>query len=119
MSITLDSIRAAADAKYGSFDIELTDGSVTKLLNPLRLTEQARAELKTVSGQLSAAAEAESTEDVDQVALFENAIRVVSETPAQADKLLTAVGGDLAILAEIFAGYGEGTQVGEASASVA
>lgn len=117
MSITLDSIRAAADAKYGSFDIELTDGSVTKLLNPLRLHEDARAELKVVSGLL--ANSTEDTESVDQVDLFQRAIRCVAETPAQAEALLTAVGRDLAILAEIFAGYGEGTQAGEASASAA
>lgn len=117
MTVTLDSIRAAADAKYGSFDIELADGTIARLLNPLRLTAEARAELKAVQGALGSSDE-DDAEDVDQAEVFERAIRCVAQTPAQADALLNAVGRDLAILAEIFAGYGEGTQAGEASASV-
>lgn len=113
--VTLDSIRQAADAKYGSFDIDLGDGNVTRLLNPLRLPEEQRADLKAVQRDLSASNESE--EDVDQVELFERAIRVVAETKGQADRLLKLVNRDLAILAEIFTGYGENTQVGEASAS--
>ena len=64
-----------------------------------------------------AASGEDDAEDVDQVDLFERAIRVVAETKGQADKLLKLVDRDLAILAEIFSGYGDNTQVGEASAS--
>ena len=113
--VTLDSIRQAADAKYGSFDIELPDGSVAKLLNPLRLSEQKRAELKAIQGELSS--DDEDGEDKDQVDIFERAIRCVAQHDKQADALLSLVNRDLAILAEIFSGYGENTQVGEASAS--
>jgi len=114
-AVTLDSIRQAADAKYGSYDIELPDGSVTRLVNPLRLGDKARAELKVVQKNLSESSDADN--DLDQVDLFEEAITVVAETKGQATRLLKLVNRDLALLAEIFSAYGENTQVGEASAS--
>lgn len=114
MSVTLDSIRQAADAKYGSYDIELTDGTVVRLLNPLRLSDEKRAELKAAQKALSASTDDDEAEDVDQVTGFENVLRVVAQTPEQGDALCAAVNRDLAVLAEIFRAYGKNTQVGEA-----
>jgi len=114
MSMSLDAIRQAADAKYGSFDIDLPDGTVSKLLNPLRLSEAARTELMNVQSELSS-----DDASVSQVEVFERAITIVCATEGQAERLLSFVGGDLALLAEIFSNYGNGTQVGEASASAA
>lgn len=111
MSVTLDSIRKAADAKYGSYDIVLSDETTTKLLNPLRLSEEKRAELKQIQGELSASVE---EEDSDQIALFQKALMCVAETNGQGERLVAEVGRDLALLAEIFNGYSEGTQAGEA-----
>ncbi|MGW6745420.1 phage tail assembly protein [Streptomyces sp. NPDC055025] len=110
-SYSLDEIRAAAEARYGSTDIELGTGTV-RLLNPLRLPKQKRDDLAGLQDKLSA-------EDADQEALMSQAIRLVADSGKAADKLLSAVGGDLAVLAEIFDRYGKGTQVGEASASAA
>jgi hypothetical protein len=116
-AVTLDTIRQAADAKYGSYDIDLGDGSITRLLNPLRMSEEARAELKKVQRELSASVDDDAPEDVSQVTLFEKAITIVAETEGQAKRLLKLVKGDLAVLASIFEAYGENAQVGEASAS--
>jgi thioredoxin-like negative regulator of GroEL len=109
-TFSLDNIRAAAEAKYGSTDIELGDGFTARLLNPLRLPKEKRAELLKIQNKLDA-------DDVDQELVLAEAIRLVAENEKAADKLLDAVGSDLAVLAQIFATYGEGTQVGEASAS--
>lgn len=106
--ITLDSIRAAADAKYGATEIDLGNGTVVRLLNVLRLTAEKRAEVRALrSGDAD-------SDETDQVAMFHKMIRAIAETPAQAEALLTAVGDDLALLAQIVSEYAEGTQAGEA-----
>ncbi|MFG2147356.1 phage tail assembly protein [Streptomyces sp. NPDC048696] len=108
-SFSLDDIRTAAEAKYGSTDIELGDTTI-RLLNPLRLPKAARTELAQLQDRMGG-------EDADQEELLSEAIRLVAEHPKAADTLLQAVNGDLALLAEIFDRYGRATQVGEASAS--
>lgn len=116
-SVTLDEIRAAADAKYGSYDIAL-DSMIVRLLNPLRLPKANRDALVDIQCRL----DVESTDaalDLDQEALLAEAITTIAETPTQAEALLAAIGGDLAVLAEVFEGYLMGTQAGEASASAA
>jgi hypothetical protein len=105
-TFTLDDIRAAADAKYGSTDIDLGD-RVVKLLNPLRLPKTNRNKLREVQDQLGA-------EDADQEQLLADALALVAESPAAAKRLLTELGGDLGLLVEVFGRYTEGTQVGEA-----
>jgi hypothetical protein len=107
---SLDSIRAAAEAKYGSTDIELADDFVVRLLNPLRLPKEKRAELLKIQEKLDG-------DDADQEQVLADAIRLIAENEKAAEKLLAEVGSDLAVLAQIFASYSDGTQVGEASAS--
>ncbi|MEU9795065.1 phage tail assembly protein [Streptomyces sparsogenes] len=111
-SFTLDDIRAAADAKYGSTDIEVDAKTTVHLLNPLRLPKGKRDQLIKLQDELDT-----DKADVDQEQLLSDAIRLVADHPKKAEALLTAVGGDLAVLAQIFETYGKGTQVGEASAS--
>ena len=112
-TITLDSIRAAAEAKYGSTDIDV-DGATVRLLNPLRLKREARDALMAIQKHLDIEDE---TADVDQEGLLGEAIGLIAATPAQATTLLAAIDGDLAVLAMVFNTYLEGTQAGEASAS--
>ncbi|MFC4089356.1 phage tail assembly protein [Micromonospora sp. GCM10011541] len=104
--MTLDDIRAAANAKYGSFDISLGELNV-RLLNPLRMPKKNRDALMATQEKLGA-------DDADQEALLKEALNLVAETPAQAKALLKEVGDDLAVLATIFEGYVKGTQAGEA-----
>ncbi|WP_438470787.1 phage tail assembly protein [Streptomyces asiaticus] len=113
-SFTLDDIRAAADAKYSSTDITVDEKTTVSLLNPLRLPKEKRDQLASLQDQLDA-----EGADVDQEALLSDAIRLVADHPKKAEALLKAVGGDLALLAQIFETYGKGAQVGEASASAA
>jgi hypothetical protein len=105
-SFSLDQIREAAEAKYGSTDISLGD-SVVRLLNPLRLPKTKRDALTKLQDNLE-------KDGSDQEQILSDAIVLVAETEAKGKALLKAVGGDLAVLAEIFETYGKGTQVGEA-----
>lgn len=109
-AITLDDIRAAAEAKYGSTDIQLDEHTTVKLLNPLRMPKARRDALRALQGRLG-------EDDADQEALLSEALLLVAETPAKGKKLITALDGDLGLLAQVFQTYSEGTQVGEASPS--
>src|SRR5690606_6511723 len=106
-SYTLDDIRAAADAKYGSTDIELDEKTTVHLLNPLRLPKDKRAELMKIQDVLD-----QDGSDVDQEEALTNALRLVADHPKKADALIKAVDGDLAVLASIFETYVKGTQAG-------
>jgi hypothetical protein len=107
MKITLDSIRAAADAKYGAYEIHLDNDNVTRLLNVLRLPADKRAVVTGLQSKMEA-------DDADQVEIIEAVIHAVAETEGQAVRLITAVNGDLAVLASIMEGYVGDTQAGEA-----
>ncbi|WP_394615882.1 phage tail assembly protein [Lentzea sp. JNUCC 0626] len=115
-SFSLDDIRAAADRKYGSTDITVEDTTV-RLLNPLRMKKAQRDKLIGVQKEMEAGTD--EAEDVDQVAVFQQALRIVAQTPAQAKLLIDAIGDDLGVLAEVFERYTEGQSVGEASSSAA
>ncbi|MGW6600606.1 phage tail assembly protein [Streptomyces sp. NPDC055036] len=111
-SFSLDQIRAAADAKYGSTEIEIDEKTTVALLNPLRLPKAKRDELSAIQDRMDA-------EGADQETLLSEAIILVADHPEKGEALLKAVNGDLALLAQVFETYGKGAQVGEASASVA
>jgi hypothetical protein len=107
---TLDAIRDAAEAKYGATEIVLDEKTTVRMLNVLRLPKTTRDALMKVREELTA-------EGVDQAEVFRKCIILVSEDAAKAQRLVDAVGDDLALLAEIFRTYSEGTSVGEASPS--
>ena len=88
-SFSLDDIRAAADRKYGSTDIAVGDETV-RLLNPLRMKKSQRDKLIGVQKEMEAGTD--EAEDVDQVAVFQQALRIVAQTPAQAKLLIDAIG---------------------------
>ena len=114
-TFTLDDIREAAEAKYGSTDIPVGDVLV-RLLNPLRLTKEKRSALMAAQKDLEAN-EGDEEVDVDQVEVFQGILRLVAENEHQAEVLIAELGDDLAILASVFEMYSAGTQAGEASAS--
>jgi hypothetical protein len=105
-TITLDSLRATVENKYGSTVIDLGDGEV-ELVNALRLGKKQRKALAEI------AADAEL--DVEE--RFGKLISVVAATPGQAKILLDRVDGDVPLLATIIETYTKGTQAGEASPS--
>lgn len=108
-SFSLDDIRAAAEAKYGSTEIDLGDEKVN-LLNPLRLPKTKRDALADLQKRLN-------EDGADQEALLAETVEIVAESKAKAKKLLSALQGDLAMLVEVFSKYTEGQKVGEASPS--
>lgn len=108
-NFTLDDIREATEAKYGATTIEFGDESVD-LRNPLRLTKDERAELRKAQKAMSA-------DDADQEKVIADILTLAAKDKAQIKKLLSIVGDDLAILAEILRGWMEDAQVGEASPS--
>lgn len=109
-TITLDSIRAAVEAKYASYDVEYAEGKTVRLLNAIRIDKDKRAKLLDLQRALK-------EEGADQAALLADCIRAVADHRGRADELIKAMGGDLAMLIELFSAYSEATQVGEASAS--
>jgi hypothetical protein len=108
-SFTLDDIRAAADAKYASLDIEV-DGETVTLVNALRLSKEKRAALTSLQEGL----DKEGEESVEQEQVLADSIRIIAATEDQAERLLSHVGDDLAVLATIFDKYAKDTQAGEA-----
>lgn len=105
-SFTLDDIKAAADRKYASTEIDL-GGFTVELLNPLRLEDEKRDALFALQDVMD-------DEDTDQRKALEDALRLIVAKPIQGDKLIEALGGDLALLATVFQTWTEQTQAGEA-----
>ncbi|MEU6056985.1 phage tail assembly protein [Streptomyces sp. NPDC047097] len=104
-TFTLDDIRAAADARYGSTDIEIDPETTVVLRNPLRLSKEERTELAALQDKL---------DGDDQGDVLADAIRLVAKSKPAAEKLITQLDGDLALLAQVFESYSKGTQAGEA-----
>jgi hypothetical protein len=109
-NFSLADIQAAAEAKYSSTKINISDSETVELRNALRLGKDERKALTAVQGQLD-------EDGADQQDLMEQALVIVAASKAQGNALIKAIGGDLAVLAEVFAKYGEETQAGEASPS--
>ena len=101
-SFSLDDIRAAADKKYGH-----TELAGVVLLNPIRLSKAKRDELSATQDKLKA-------EDVDQVAVLEDLLRVVAKDPSAVEGLIIELGGDLGQLMAAFEFYTQETEAGEA-----
>lgn len=106
MDFTLDDLREAADAKYGSFLIHGVgpSGMTVELVNALRLPKEVRDRLNKLEEDKSIGAE----ESIPEI------LKMIAKTPKQGDALLKALDGDLAIMALIFENYSKGTQAGEA-----
>jgi len=125
-TFSLDQIKAAADAKYGSLDIPLSDkqGDVVRLLNPLRMSEAQRSELRAIQDKLNEISASQEGDDEDsepsedavkeQTDLIAEMLLAVAENKTAGQKLLDALGGDLAMTMVVFEQYTEGTQAGEA-----
>ena len=109
--ITLDDIRAAAEAKYGSYVI-VEDGHKIELRNVMRLSADARDRISALQDEMQG-------EDLQrpQEEILAEFLAILCATEGQAKKLTEAVGGDLAIMSIIFDGYTEATQLGEAEPS--
>jgi Mycobacteriophage tail assembly protein len=118
MKVTLEDLRAAADAKYGDYEIDLGEQGSVVLRNALRLPAAQRRELGALQDRLNGDGGKSTADQFGDMAetIKEVVLLLATSTPA-ARKLLVKVGDDLALLLELFAGYQEHTQPGEASSS--
>ena len=109
-NFSLDDIRSAAEAKYGSLEITFDEGKTLVMLNPLKLDKATRKEIASLQDKND-----EADSDQEEI-LSEMIVKAASNKEIAAD-FLAVVGGDLTIIAEVLDRYGKLTQVGEASAS--
>lgn len=110
-SFSLDDIREAVEAKYGSTKVEFGD-KVVELINPLQLPKKDREKLLEI--QKSTNLSEDELAEADQEQMFADLIRAVANNKKLADELIRAIGGNLAVLSEIVQRYNKGTQAGEA-----
>lgn len=118
---TLADIHAAADAKYGSFDIELDEERTLVLANPLRLTKAERKALTALSDRdESEPDEKTGATEEDEDATIERMreiIRIAGRRSPLCDELFDALGEDVTLIMTVVESYFEGVQAGEASPS--
>lgn len=129
---TLDDIRSAAEAQYGSLDIPLSPTKTVKMLNAMRHPKEKRAAIMALQDELNALRdkgvddegkerELTSDESVElmskQEELMDRLLIAVCESDEAGRALLEALGGDITQKMVVFEKYSEGTQAGEASTS--
>lgn len=102
-SISLQDIQEAADKKFGPFVVEGVPGGDVTLANPLRMSKDKRKKLFDLKDV--------TEENIDEK--FADLIRL-GTSPAEAKRLLAAIGDDLATLKEIVESWLKGSQAGEA-----
>lgn len=116
--ITLADIREAADRKYGPFIVELPDGSELPLQSMLRLPGKKRGQLMRMAQEFSEMGRLFVEDpELDFASKIEEALRILAPSKAVGDKLIKACDHDAGVLMEVFAGYMEASQPGEASPS--
>lgn len=114
-SFTLQDIVDAAERQFGSTEIQIDENTTVTLVNVVRLPREKRQRLIQLQKELDGEGKTEEElAEVDQVPLLEESLRLVAKTEAEGDKLIAALGGDLALLASTFSFYGKETEVGEA-----
>lgn len=114
-SINLSDIQEAAEKKYGPYVVKGVPGGDVTLVTLLRLPKDKRKQFVQLAKSLEGF-DLDSFED-DIAPQFEEALRLAAKNKAEGDRLIKALGGDLAMLLEVFTGYSEASQPGEASPS--
>lgn len=102
-TLSLDTIREAAERKYGSVDLDLGDGNTVSLKNPLRMTKEERNRFQDVLSKYDVEDE-EEQKDSDPIDLFVEAFEVAGG-PGTAEKLRNVFGEDAALYASLFEAY--------------
>lgn len=105
-TLSLDSIRDAADKKYGGLVVDLGDETV-ELKNPLRLSKENRERLSGLE---------KTDDDADPLDYFAELYEVLAGKEG-AKKLLKALGDDIPLHMTLVGNLTEGTELGEASPS--
>lgn len=119
---TLDDIRDAAEAKYGSTWV-VTDEQEIELVNLLRLPKEKRDVILSLSKKAEKPSKGEGEESEESVDIDEMrddlkaGLTAACRTTEQANALMAFVGDDTALVMQVFTMYTKETQAGEASPS--
>lgn len=113
----LSTYQEKADAEYGVYTIRVSEDTVVRLLNPLRIAEEKRTRLFELIPTLTP--EEGEEPDADAVARIVPAILEILELVGDhnVDKLLNAIRGDFAVVMQVFQDYFKEIGLGEASLS--
>ena len=112
-SIQLSDIQAAANKRFGDFEIHVGD-EILYFQPALRLAKDKRRELAAAL-DIEERAKVESDDDLYDV--YQDVFRISARGTGSFDKLKAAVGDDPAVWQELFRSFNEDTQAGEASPS--
>lgn len=114
MGISLDQINSEVERRYAPFVVEDVPGGDVAMLSPLRMPKPDRNRLLEMNDSLKAA---QKSNDVQALlGLAHDVVRLVS-VGKQGDRLLKAIGDDLAKLMYVLEQYMEAVQLGEVSRS--
>ena len=121
-SFTLDSIRQAVEDKFAPTVIELTANSKVILKNPARMESSERKQLNDLLKQLdgldlSGDGDLSEDEALEKLADVAKQIFSTASTPAQATKLINAIGSDWLVLMEIISKWVQESGLGEVTSS--
>lgn len=115
-TLTLDDIRAAAEAKFGATEIPLGDGAVCRLLSPVRMSKAKRAALVELTKSKGDEDDETAVDDTEETLV--GVIKLAAETEEQANRLLAflTIEGeiDLGMASVVVESFLKAQQVGEA-----
>lgn len=113
-SIKLSDIQAAADKKYGDFEVHLPDNEIVSFAPALRLPKAQRRQL---AAALNIQKRAEVDDDADIYDVYRDVFRISARQTHGFDKLTEVIGDDPAIWEELANEFLAVTEAGEASPS--
>lgn len=117
--ITFDHLRSVADTDYAATEVELPDGFIAVLHNPMRLGKGERNKLRAALGKFRS--DDEDGEDgangPDVLELGAEVITLASLGSATGKVLIDLIAEDEGLMMTVITTYLKGAQVGEASPS--
>lgn len=108
MGFSLQQFEDIAEKKYHGIDIDDAPGGPVTLRSALRLSKEARAEVKRLNDEITALQE---DENADEDELHRLMVDLLAATATRPDSVREYLGDkDLALLMAVFSAYGEATQ---------
>ena len=112
MTVTLDSIRQAADAKYLSFQVDIGAGAPVTLLNILRLADNQRTAVVALMTELETLTGDDHKDDPDGLNILSDHVfeilRLVT-ADGRGDDLVSAINGDVIVGMDLVSQWIEAT----------
>lgn len=115
--VSLDSLRQEARRRYADYPVQIDESTTVVLRAPLRLRSDERTALREMQQAISSMQDDPTYSDTDLLELLRDIVRTVADDSELGQRLVDAIGDDLAVLQTMFEYYSERTQSGEASHS--